>query len=154
MAVLHVMVGLPCAWKTTEAKRLEKECGALRLTPDEWQIRLFGQDAQDPAHDLRHDTIEKIMWDVAARTLSLGVDVILDFGLWAREEREDFRRRAHALGAGFRMHYMEASEEELLRRLASRNANTPPGSFVIEESEMRKYMEIFQPPKEDELLWE
>ena len=52
------------------------------------------------------------------------------------------------------MHYMEASEEELLRRLASRNANTPPGSFVIEESEMRKYMEIFQPPKEDELLWE
>ena len=99
MAVLHVMVGLPCAGKTTEAKRLEKECGALRLTPDEWQIRLFGQDAQDPAHDLRHDTIEKIMWDVAARTLSLGVDVILDFGLWAREGTRRFPPQSPCFGS-------------------------------------------------------
>ncbi len=80
MAVLHLMVGLPCSGKTTEARRLEKEYHALRLTPDEWQIRLFGQDALDPSHDERHGAIEKIMWEVASRALSLGMDVILDFG--------------------------------------------------------------------------
>ena len=153
MAVLHLMVGLPCSGKTTEARRLEKEYHALRLTSDEWQIRLFGQDALDPSHDERHGAIEKIMWEVASRVLSLGMDVILDFGFWAREEREDFRRRAHALGAGFQIHYMEASEEELLRRLAVRNAEMPEGTFVIREAEMREYMALFQPPKADELLW-
>ena len=34
MATLHLMVGLPCSGKTTEARRLERELGALRLTPD------------------------------------------------------------------------------------------------------------------------
>ena len=77
MAVLHLMVGLPCSGKTTEARRLEKEYHALRLTPDEWQIRLFGQDALDPSHDERHGAIEKIMWEVASRVLSLGMNVIL-----------------------------------------------------------------------------
>ena len=45
MATLHLMVGLPCSGKTTLARKLEHERSALRLTPDEWQLRLFGQDA-------------------------------------------------------------------------------------------------------------
>jgi predicted kinase len=41
------MVGLPCSGKTTLAHKLEREQSALRLTPDEWQIDLFGQDAEE-----------------------------------------------------------------------------------------------------------
>lgn len=58
---------------------MEEESGALRLTPDEWQLRLFGQDTTHPDHDRRHSTIEDIMWDVAANALQSGVDVNLDF---------------------------------------------------------------------------
>ncbi len=38
------------------------------------------------------------MWDVAARVLVLGVDFILDFGFWGRDEREEFRSHAKELG--------------------------------------------------------
>ena len=48
MATLHLMVVLPCSGKTTLAQELEHELPALRLTPDEWQIPLFGQDAEEP----------------------------------------------------------------------------------------------------------
>src|SRR6476659_6415304 len=48
VATLHLMVGLPCSGKSTLARTLEHEHSALRLTPDEWQIRLFGQDAEAP----------------------------------------------------------------------------------------------------------
>ena len=58
MATLHLMVGLPCSGKTTLAKKLEQERSALRLTPDEWQVLLFGQDAEEPEHDARHSLIE------------------------------------------------------------------------------------------------
>ena len=58
MATLHLMVGLPCSGKTTLAKKLEHERSALRLTPDEWQVGLFGQDAKEPEHDARHSFIE------------------------------------------------------------------------------------------------
>ncbi|MBI5961278.1 MAG: AAA family ATPase, partial [Chloroflexi bacterium] len=45
------MVGLPCSGKTTLAQKLEREQSALRLTTDEWHVRLFGQDAEEPEHD-------------------------------------------------------------------------------------------------------
>jgi predicted kinase len=55
MTTLHLMVGLPGSGKTTLAKKLEGELGALRLTPDEWHRYLFGQDAAHPDHDERHE---------------------------------------------------------------------------------------------------
>ena len=97
MATLHLMVGLPCSGKTTEARRLERELGALRLTPDEWQTALFGDDAFEPEHDARHSTVERLLWNIARRALELGVDVILDYGFWAREERDALRAQARAL---------------------------------------------------------
>jgi predicted kinase len=151
MATLHLMCGLPCSGKTTLAKQLEQTHTALRLTPDEWHTRLFGQDLGDEAHNERHNLIETMLWEVAARVLSLGTNVILDFGVWAREEREDFRARAAKLGASSEVHFLNVSQEELLKRLAARNAQLPPNTFKIPEEALRSWTEIFQSPTADEL---
>lgn len=111
MATLHLMVGLPCSGKTTLARTLEYECSALRLTPDEWQLCLFGQDAEEPEHNVRHALIEALLWELASRALVLGTNVILDFGFWAREEREDYRSRAKQLGASSEVHFLDVPEE-------------------------------------------
>src|ERR1041384_7466141 len=131
MATLYLMVGLPCSGKTTLARKLEREKSALRLTPDEWQIPLFGQDAEEPEHDVRHSLIESMLWNIASRALELGTNVILDFGFWAREEREDYRLRAKQLGASSEVHYLDVSEDELLRRLEERNLRPSQESFSI-----------------------
>jgi predicted kinase len=144
------MVGLPCSGKTTLARSLEQQHSALRLTPDEWQVRLFGQDAADPQHDARHSVIEGLQWEVAERALVLGTSVVLDFGFWTREEREDFRSRAKRLGASSEVHFLDVPSDKLLRRLASRN--TQPGlAFHIAEEMMRPWIELFQAPDLDEL---
>ena len=63
--VLTLMVGLPGSEKTTLAKRLEAETGAVRFTPDEWHLFLFGDDFHHPEehalHDARHDRVEQLM---------------------------------------------------------------------------------------------
>ncbi len=151
MATLHLMVGLPCAGKTTLAQKLEHERSALRLTPDEWQVRLFGQDAEEPEHDARHSLIEALLWKIASRALELGTNVILDFGFWAREEREDYRLRAKRLGASSEVHFLDVPEEELLRRLAVRNSQPSQVSFHIPEESMKPWMAFFQRPTPDEL---
>ena len=151
MATLHLMVGLPCLGKTTLAQKLESERSALRLTPDEWQVRLFGQDAEEPEHDARHTLIEIMLWNIASRALVLGTNVILDFGFWAREESEDFRLRAKQLGASSEVHFLDVPENELMRRLAVRNSQLSQESFQIPEDMMKPWITFFQRPTPDEL---
>ena len=152
MATLYLMVGLPCSGKTTLARTLEYELHALRLTPDEWQIPLFGQDAEEPEHDARHNLIEAMLWNIAARALELGTNVILDYGFWAREEREDYRLRAQRLGAASEVHYLDVPADELLRRLAQRNAQPSEQCFLIAEEAMKSWIGLFQKPTPDELV--
>jgi predicted kinase len=151
MATLHLMVGLPCAGKTTLARQLEQEYSALRLTPDEWHIRLFGHDVEEEAHNARHDLIESMLWEIAARVLGLGLNVILDFGFWAKVEREEYRLRAKHLGASSEIHYLEVSEAVLLERLAVRNATLPHGAAYIPAYFIKDWIKIFQAPMPDEL---
>jgi predicted kinase len=151
MATLHLMVGLPCSGKTTLARQLEQHFSALRLTPDEWHTRLFGQDATEPDHDTRHELVEALLWEVAERVLTLGLDVILDTGFWVRSQRDELRTRAAKLGVDFKVHYIEVSNEELLARLSERNARLPVGAFYIPESMLKEWFLIFEPPAQAEL---
>jgi predicted kinase len=152
VATLHLMVGLPFSGKTTLARKLERECSALRLTPDEWHVSLFGQDARGPEHDARHNLIEGMLWNIASRALELGTNVILDFGFWAREEREDFRSRAKKLGASSEVHFLDVSEKELLKRLEVRNSQPSQAYFYITAEMLKPWIEFFQRPTEDELV--
>jgi hypothetical protein len=51
-ATVYLIVSLPGAGKTTHAKELEITASALRLTPDEWQIMLFGDQNPPDKRDL------------------------------------------------------------------------------------------------------
>ena len=158
MATLHLIVGLPCSGKTALARQLETKYSALRLTTDEWHIRLFGHDywddmteAEERTHDSRHKSVESTMWDVAARVLVLGVDVILDFGCWVRSQRDEFRSRAENVGADFRIHFADAREEVLFERLKARNDMRTGGTFFIPEAKLKEWIQIFEPPSLEEL---
>ncbi|MGE5374266.1 MAG: AAA family ATPase [Bacteroidota bacterium] len=80
MTTLYLMVGVPCSGKTTRARQLENELSALRLTSNEWHVNLFGHDILTPEHDDRRSPIKSLLWQVAIRGLSLGINIILDFG--------------------------------------------------------------------------
>ncbi len=149
------MVGLPCAGKSTRARQLVEETGAVRLSTDAWKLKLFpAEGAESPNHDPRHAIIEELLWtDVGRNLLIKGVDIILDFGCWSREERLAFKQHADELGADFCIHYMHAADDELMARLRVRNTGTDPESFYIPEDMMRQFLTWFEPLQEDEMQW-
>lgn len=152
MAILHLICGLPGAGKTTLACKLEERHRALRLTPDEWITRLLGPEPSQPVLDSARDPTEALQWDVAARVLTLGIDVILDFGFWSREEREHFRDRAKALGAGSIVHFVDAAPAVLQARLAARSQNRPANTFTVTAAQLNEWSALFERPTADELI--
>lgn len=149
-AVLYAMVGLPCSGKTTYAERLSEATGAVRFSPDEWQLRLFGHDMEHPDHDRRHDEVEALMRDMADRLLIRGVSVILDFGFWGRSERDELRRHARDLGAGFVMYCMDTPLEKIYQRLEARNRSGRDDIFVLSRDVLDSYLKWWQPPDDGE----
>jgi predicted kinase len=147
MPVLHLICGLPGSGKTSLARQLELHLPALRLAPDEWMARIVG----DGYDDAKRAAVEAVQWEIAARALRLGVDVVLENGFWSRSERDDFRARAAAVGADTRLHFLDVPRDELLRRLALRNAALPEDTFRVNEAQLDLWSKWFEPPTPDEM---
>lgn len=146
-ARLFVMVGLPASGKTTRAKEIEKERGALRLTPDEWMIPLFND---NDANGKRNILEGRLIW-VALRALRQGVDAVLDFGVWSKVERTALRALAADAGASFELVYLTIDDDEQRRRRDTRVIDSPESSFFITDEELADYSRRFVPPDDLEL---
>ncbi|MCX5394874.1 ATP-binding protein [Streptomyces sp. NPDC006482] len=147
MTTLFLMVGLPGAGKTTRARQLAEEHGALRLTPDDWMIPLFGE--ADP--DGKRDVLEGRMLWLALEAVRLGTDVVVDYGCWSRDERSAIRRLAEAEGACFRMVYLPVDVETQRTRIAHRRATTPEETLPITEADILQGRAYFEEPDAAEL---
>ena len=106
-AIVYLIVGLPGAGKTTRAKELEISASCLRLTPDEWQIVLFGD--QNPPD--KRDLVEGKLVQLGMRAAELGINVVFDFGFWGKDERSALRWIAGTVGARSRVVYLPIDHE-------------------------------------------
>jgi predicted kinase len=144
---LFLTVGLPGTGKTTAARRMEIEKKALRLTKDEWVKALYGHDNPPSAQDV----IEGRLIQIGLRVLELGSNVVIDYGLWDRDERSALRQAAADLGAMVEMHYFELTPAEQRRRLDQRQAEASHTTWPMSDEELAVWSAKIDVPTPGEL---
>jgi len=150
VALLFITCGVQGSGKTTLAKRLAGGHRAIRLTADEWLHDPYPDQSDDQLNE-RRAAVEQLQWGIAVEALKIGCNVVLDWGLWTREERDRYRREAQTLGVRMVLCVVDPPREELIRRLARRNTNTPTGAFHVTEDDLDKAMAFFERPTPEEL---
>ena len=97
------------------------------------------------------EKIEQELWRLAQEILSLGLSVVLDFGLWARIERDEMRSVAREIGVGVELHFVDVPTDELWRRIEARNSAPPWDNEPIGRADLDEWLAIFQAPDAAEL---
>lgn len=149
---INVMCGLVAAGKTTLARQLARELSAVRLSRDEWMIRLFELSYDDPRYVDRLGPCTELLWDVAMDVAEAGSSVILDWNFWSRERRAEAKRRASTAGFPIQLHWLDVPLEVAIARAAHRSAQAHPRTHPIDEAGVRHFSTIFEPPAEGEGL--
>lgn len=145
---LVLICGLPASGKSTLARRLAPLISAIRLDKDDWVTQL-GADLWDEAFRVR---LEDQLWALSRDLLARGQSVILEWGHWARVERDEKRLGARALGVGVELHYLDAPLERLIERAEHRNSSGEWTASPIRRAHFEEWATIFQPPDEEEML--
>jgi predicted kinase len=147
-ARLVLICGLPASGKSTLARRLAPEIPAIRLDKDHWTTQL-GHDVWDDEFRVR---LEAQLWVLTQELLAQGQSVILEWGHWARAERDEKRLGARALGVAVELRHIDAPLDDLIERARRRTASGEWNASPMTRAHFEQWAATFQPPDEEELL--
>lgn len=150
MSNVIMMCGVCGSGKTTYAKQKEKD-GFVRLSIDEEMWKTYGRkgiDYPDSRYEELSEEVEAMLRERLIRFVKDGKNVVIDFSLWSRENRDFYRTIIEKAGGTAKLVYMKASKETLRKRLQKRNmllnANSP---FIITNEILEHHYNNFEEPQ-------
>lgn len=144
--MIHAMCGLVGAGKTTVAKQLAVDLPALRLTRDEWMLRLVGGTFDDPSYVAALPTCTALLLEVATDAVRLGMNVI-DWNHWSRAQRAELRDLASALDRPLRVHFVDVPVEVAIARAVRRSDDY---THALTAHDVRHIAGLLEPPAASE----
>jgi predicted kinase len=92
--LVHLVCGSTGAGKTTYARQLSRQLGAVRFSIDEWMTTLFWKDTPQPLEPAwSMERVERCLvqiWVLTSQIAARGVPCVLDVGLGRAQSRARF----------------------------------------------------------------
>ncbi len=146
----HIVCGQVCSGKTTFAQKLENENSAIRITPDEWMLKLYPDQLSNDEFDSFFYRCCEVAWDTSVKIFGQGIDVVLDFGFWKKDDRTAYKEKLRILGVQYKLYYIMCDNDIIRQRLHLRNQNLPFGTFLINDEMFDYFSPQFEAPQDEE----
>ncbi len=153
MAKVILICGKICSGKSTYAEQLRIQNNAVLLSTDEITLALFDQHCSDK-HDDYVERTQNYLFNKSLELIEVGINVILDWGFWMKEERDYAREFYKSRNIACEFHYIDISDETWKARLKKRNSAILDGetsAYYIDDNLAEKFASIFEVPCEDEI---
>jgi predicted kinase len=137
---VYFLCGKIGSGKTTVARRIRAETGAIIFNLDELMEPLFGQ-------TLGRERYVKNVFAVADQILGSGLPVIFDFGFWSREERREASERFSGRKTSFL--YCPINDTEQRKRVFQRNSSADK-TYSFTEEQLSFLNAFFEEPSASE----
>ena len=132
MPTIHLMVGFMGFGKTTIAKQLEEKIPAVRLTHDEYMVKLYGRNMPYSDFHLNYKKVDEMLWYLAEKIIKAGTDVIMDYGFWSHDDREQVYERAKKITDSVIFHNIYCDMNIAKQRILSRSAENQKELYIGE----------------------
>lgn len=151
VGTLYFFCGKMAAGKSTLARRLADERGAVLLVQDEWLTHLFPGEIADVADYVRYSArLRDALTAHVCALLTHGIDVVLDFPGNTVSQRAWFRELFERVQAAHELHFVDAPDGLCKTQLTARSRDLPPGTPWTTDAEFDAITKYFQAPAADE----
>lgn len=139
------------AGKSTLARKLAGQMGAVLLVQDEFLAKLFPGEIVDIPTFVRYSTrLREALEPHICALLTQGLTVVLDFPANTQSQRAWFRHLFECTGVAHELHFVDVSNEVCKRQLRERSRHLPEGSAFTSEAEFEAITAYFQAPSDEE----
>ena len=156
MAKAVLICGKLCCGKSTYAKCLREGRRAVVLSVDEIMLAVFGLYAGEN-HDGYAARVRGYLFEKSLEFLRADVDVILDWGFWTKDGRDEAKRFYRSRNIECETHYIELNEETWRARVDQRNRQVLAGettAYPVDENLAAKFATLFEAPGREEIdVW-
>ncbi|MDE5861282.1 MAG: ATP-binding protein [Ruminococcus sp.] len=153
MAKVVMVCGRICSGKSTYAEKLRMEYNAVLLSVDEIMLTVFGQNAGEK-HDEYVVKIKEYLLKKIPEFISVGINVILDWGFWTRQERDFTKNFCKMRDIACELHYIDITDEVWRQRINNRNEMVSAGKsefYFIDKALADKFSSVFEVPDKQEI---
>ena len=153
MPKVYLICGKICSGKSTYAEQLRVKNNAVLLSTDEITLALFGQHCGDK-HDDYVERTQNYLFNKSLELIEVGINVILDWGFWLKEERDYARGFYKSKNIECEFHYLDINDETWNSRLKERNSAIlaeETNAYYIDDNLAEKFGIMFEEPNKDEI---
>jgi len=146
---VYLLCGLGGSGKSTYYAQELAKTGLHKLSLDEEVYRRYGRVENEYSQDEYLQLYAQVKTELEHKLIELlgkQQSVVMDYGFWRRASRDYHKALIENHGGDWRLVYLKASPEVLMRRLENRNKRRGANAFPVTAEMLQKFIARFEEP--------